>query len=264
MVGTSALWYPSRNISKVPALSSSSYWRFWGTLLWSSLIIFLFCVTQILFTVIEILVSYHGGYSQVVFAAKFQSAAQNGTTVAYATLVSTVVCCSSIGGIITLKKGTTLKDYLCVYKVPIRQIALWFGIILIFGVFSNLILYSLGEPIIQKWLLDVYKTAQPVWVLWIAVVVAAPLSEELFFRGFMFKGFQSSFLGITGTIMATSGVWASFHIQYDLAVIIDIWCLGIILGMARQITGSILTPLCLHTLFNLWGTVWVAISHYLH
>jgi membrane protease YdiL (CAAX protease family) len=131
-------------------------------------------------------------------------------------------------------------------------------------VLSVSILYPLGEPIIQQWVFEVYSTAHPVWVLWIALVIGAPLFEETFFRGFMFRGFQSSFLGLTGTTVTTSALWAVGHLQYDFYTIIDIGCFGVLLATARQMTGSLLMPLYLHALSNLCATVGASILQYSH
>jgi len=71
-------------------------------------------------------------------------------------------------------------------------------------------------------------------------------------------------LGLTGTIVVTSSLWAVIHLQYDFYVMIDIGCFGVLLATARQMTGSLLMPLYLHAFFNLCGTVGVAISQFSH
>ena len=42
----------------------------------------------------------------------------------------------------------------------------------------------------------------------IAVAVVAPITEEIVFRGFLFRGLSASFLGVSGTLIVTSVVWA--------------------------------------------------------
>jgi len=41
------------------------------------------------------------------------------------------------------------------------------------------------------------------------------LFEELFFRGFLFRGLSSSFMGPVGAVLVTSALWALIHTQYD-------------------------------------------------
>jgi len=264
MVSASALSSPTRDTVRRADTPPSPHWRFWGTFLWSTLIAIVFFVTQLVVMVIEIALSYHGKYTGSEFAAQLQSVTRNGNIQAHATIASTIVCCSLIAGAIKLKKRSTLKEHLCLYRVPTKTAVLWSGITLGYIVISTLIPYSLGEPIIQPWMLGVYTTAQPVWVLWVALLIGAPLFEETFFRGFMFKGVQSSFLGFPGAIIITASLWAALHIQYDFYAIIIIWCIGILLATARQLTGSLWVPLGIHTLCNLCTTVQVTIFSYLY
>jgi len=263
MVSASALWLPRGNRDHISDPSLSPHWRFWGTFLWSVLIFILLCISQLLVTIIQIKLSSQVIYSRFQVEAALQFATDNGNAVAYSIFASTIVVCSLIGGIIKLKRGATLKDYLCLYEIPAQTTALWFGITSIYVLGSSAIQYLLGRPIIPRWSFDVYTSAQPVWMLWVAVVIAAPLSEEMFIRGFMFRGLQSSFLGLPGTIVITSVLWAVLHIQYDFYVVVDIGCFGILLATARQMTGSLLVPLYLHSFINFCATVQVAVLQYL-
>jgi membrane protease YdiL (CAAX protease family) len=85
------------------------------------------------------------------------------------------------------------------------------------------------------------------------------LFEETFFRGFVFKGFESGFMGPIGAVLATTGLWAAIHIQYDAYGIATVFCLGLLLGTARAMTGSLLVPLGLHATANLVATIETAV-----
>jgi uncharacterized protein len=87
-------------------------------------------------------------------------------------------------------------------------------------------------------------------LLWVAVVVCAPWGEEVFFRGFLFKGWLHSVLGGWGTVLLTSLIWAVIHLQYDLYGITTIFVGGLLLGYARLKSGSIYPPILMHTLMN--------------
>jgi membrane protease YdiL (CAAX protease family) len=41
---------------------------------------------------------------------------------------------------------------------------------------------------------DTYETAEYTPLIWITFVIAAPLIEELFFRGFLFEGLRDSWM----------------------------------------------------------------------
>jgi membrane protease YdiL (CAAX protease family) len=91
-------------------------------------------------------------------------------------------------------------------------------------------------------------------------VVAAPLYEETFFRGFMFRGIRQSRLGATGALLITAAVWALMHVQYDAFTVAQIFAGGILLGAARLKTGSIYTTLAMHALWGLVATIEIAVS----
>ena len=90
-------------------------------------------------------------------------------------------------------------------------------------------------------------------------MVAAPLFEEIFFRGFMFAGLQHSRLGPIGAMVLSSLAWAIIHLQYDLYGITQIFLGGLLLGYARFRSGSIFPAIAMHALMNLIATVQVII-----
>jgi len=96
-------------------------------------------------------------------------------------------------------------------------------------------------------------------MIWVAFIIAAPLFEEIFFRGFLFKGLESSFMGPLGAVLVTSGIWAGIHLQYDLYGMGTVFCLGLLIGAARVVTASIVVPLVLHAVASLVATIEVAI-----
>ena len=187
------------------------------------------------------------------------SAAEDGYLLSLATFVTTVVCCGLVVGVIKLKKGSTLIEYLCIRPVSLGTMLKWIGLLAGFMVLSDLITTSLGRPIVPDFMSRAYATASPVWTIWIALILAAPLFEEIFFRGVLFKGLESSFLGPIGAVLVTAGLWAAIHIQYDAYEIATILCLGLLLGTARVFTGSLLVPLGLHAFANFVATTEAAV-----
>ena len=117
----------------------------------------------------------------------------------------------------------------------------------------------LGRPVIPEFMIDAYQTAGFVPLLWVALVVMAPVFEEIFFRGFIFPGIRNSRLGVTGAIVLTSLAWAACHVQYDLYHMTVIFGMGIVLGVARWRTESVYPPMATHAALNLVATVQVAV-----
>jgi len=70
------------------------------------------------------------------------------------------------------------------------------------------------------------------------------------FADFLFAGFQRSWLGIIGTIIVTSVLWAAIHVQYDHYGMAVIFLAGLVLGFARAKTGSLWLCVVLHSLMN--------------
>jgi membrane protease YdiL (CAAX protease family) len=113
----------------------------------------------------------------------------------------------------------------------------------------------LGRPLIPEFMSLAYTSADPVWLLWVAVVIAGPIFEELFFRGFLLAGFRASFLGPIGAVVLTSASWALIHLQYDAYDMSTIFVVGCVLGASRLKTGSVLLPIGMHILNNLIATI---------
>ena len=111
---------------------------------------------------------------------------------------------------------------------------------------------------------DVLKSAQAdgaLWLLVIAFCVAAPMWEEIFARGFLYRGWSESRLGVTGAIFLSSLAWTSLHLQYDWFFFGEVFSIGLLLGYLRYRTGSTWLTIVLHGINNLAATIqtfWLA------
>ena len=113
-------------------------------------------------------------------------------------------------------------------------------------------LYTLvGAPIVHSSMIQMYESSVLPSLLIFAVVVCAPIIEECFFRGFLFKGLMHSAIGSAGAILVTALLWSVIHMQYEWYGIIVIFLGGLLLGIARVRTGSILAPLLMHCAMNI-------------
>ena len=235
-----------------------AHWGFWGTLLWGVLIVVVFTALQVL-VLIMILALRKPGFSESDLTELLSAAEADGTVLAYTTFVTTVVCCALVAGIAKLKKHSILTDYLALRPVAFGTLLRWIGVTLGFAALWDAISILVGRPVVPEFMLSAYATAKPVWILWVSIIVAAPLFEEAFFRGFLLKGFESSFLRPVGAVLVTATLWAAIHIQYELPEIASIFVLGLLLGAARLRTGSLAVPVAMHAASNLWATIEAAI-----
>lgn len=92
----------------------------------------------------------------------------------------------------------------------------------------------------------------------LGIVIAAPIIEEVFFRGFLMTGLSSTFVGSYGAILISSIIWASIHVQYEFHYLVVIFLLGILLGVARLKSGSLFLAIILHSSVNLLSVIEVA------
>lgn len=86
----------------------------------------------------------------------------------------------------------------------------------------------------------------------IVVVVAAPVIEELFFRGFIYPAFRERW-GITAGIIVSGLLFAIFH--FNLYVFVPIAVVGFALAYLYERTGSLGPPIMLHAINNLISVV---------
>ena len=202
-----------------------------------------------------VVASRYGDLPEADLTQLLGSVSHNGYFLSVTTFVTTVVCCALILGIIKLKKQAVVRDYLAIRVVTRRTMLKWIALLAGFIVLSDLITGLLGRPIVPEFMSEVYSTADPVWMIWVALIIAAPLFEETFFRGFLFRGFESSFMGTAGAVLLTAALWAVIHLQYDGYGVATIFCLGVLFGAARALTRSLLVPLGLHAAANLVATI---------
>jgi membrane protease YdiL (CAAX protease family) len=84
--------------------------------------------------------------------------------------------------------------------------------------------------------------------LFLAVVIMAPIGEEMVFRGFLQKFLEEYWKDITRAILISSLIFAMIH--FNPYWTIQIYLLGIILGFLSWKTKSIIHSIILHSLNN--------------
>jgi membrane protease YdiL (CAAX protease family) len=224
-----------------------------GTALWFLLIAGVFLIIQtIILTVFAVAVQPNDGsvpsmeqMESIMLGLQF-----NGNVVAWTVTISGVACTILTFLAIKLKKPNSISTYLGFLKVDKLTYIKW-GVI-----FSAVLLASEGLSVLlekdsmPKHLIDIYQSASHKWFLWVAFVLVAPIFEEIFFRGFLFRGLANSFFGTVGAIIITSAIWASIHLQYDDYYIGMIFTWGLIFGYVRHKTNSIFIPVFLHMMAN--------------
>lgn len=148
------------------------------------------------------------------------------------------------------RKGPPVRDYLALRPASRSTTLRWL-------LYTALLLAALdrasvlaGYPVVPDWMKEIYRTAHFPMLLFFAIVVLAPVFEELLFRGFVFEGLRRSRLGVTGTIVLASAAWACVHLQYEWFYVGQIFGLGVLLGVARAQADSVVLPILMHSVSN--------------
>jgi CAAX protease family protein len=228
-------------------------WGFWWTLLFAGIIAAVYvCVHRVVAIAFGVVAKYRAPVPDLEsYLARLEF---NGLYLSVALFGSTVVCGSLILLFVKFRRGASVSEYLRLTPVPPVQLAKWSLAILLYAAASDATNVLLGRPM-PTFMAESYKTAGVLPLFWLAIVVAAPLFEELFFRGFVFAGLAASRLGAYWAIGMTAVVWGGIHQQYEPLDIFFICTGGVILGLARLKTDSVYTPIVLHALMNLVATI---------
>jgi len=236
-------------------------WGFWATLGFSAIIFGLFCALQILVVIafVSFAKTEHPELDLEVYA---KSLAFNGFCIAIMVVVSGLICTPLTLLFAKLRKNISVKNYIG-FREPLKREWLeWLPILAAFLFLSDAVSYLLHQPIAPPFMVEAYKTAPSLPALLFAIVVVAPIFEEIFFRGFLFQGIRYSRLGPIGAIGITSFFWAIIHLQYGIYGIATVFALGLLFGIARLKTDSIHLLMVMHSLVGIVATMETAL--YVH
>ena len=192
--------------------------------------------------------------------AGLQTLASHAVTIAVATIVSMPAPIAVIA-IAARRAGCAAVDYLALYRPKRADLIVGMLMIAVLLPLGDLSSWLTGRELVPPAVVDAYKTARSsgtLVLLAIALVVAAPLMEELLFRGFLFPGYAASRLGPWGAIVLTSAGWSVMHVQYEAFYLVHIFVLGCAFGWLRWRSGSTLLTVILHAIVNAVALVQVA------
>jgi membrane protease YdiL (CAAX protease family) len=114
------------------------------------------------------------------------------------------------------------------------------------------ILFISGRDVVPPFQVEVWRSAAEAgWLvaMIVAIVIVAPIGEEIAFRGFLFRGWARPGWELHA-IAAIALAWALLHIQYDWLGMVQIFIAGLVLGWFRWATGSTILTIGMHVLIN--------------
>jgi membrane protease YdiL (CAAX protease family) len=227
-------------------------WKFWGTALWGLFIFAAMFVGQI--AVVAYFILLQGGSFD---SASVIHVVGGGLTISLSVIMGLPAVLGALWVAIRLSR-TPFADYLALRwpswgNLLIGVVALF---VLVMG--WDLISRLTGREVEPGFMGDVLKSARAdgaLWLLVLAFCVAAPITEEFFARGFLYRGWSESFLGPVGAIILSSVVWTALHLQYDWFFLGEVFSIGLLLGYLRYRGNSIWLTVILHGLNNLAATL---------
>jgi membrane protease YdiL (CAAX protease family) len=233
-------------------------WKFWGTALWGLVIFAAMFAGQM--AVVAWFVLRRDGPIDMAAAIHVVG---GGLTISLSVIMGLPAVLAALWLAIRITR-TPFADYLALrgtswihYLVGIVALA-----VLVMG--WDLLSRATGREVAPGFMGEVLQSARAdgaLWLLAIAFCVAAPVSEELFARGFLYRGWSESFLAAPGAIILSSLVWTSLHLQYDWFFFGEVFSIGLLLGYLRYRFRSTWLTIFVHGLNNLAAvvqTLWLA------
>lgn len=221
-------------------------WNLKLTLIWSVLIGALFLAVQS--GVVFLYYKFSSGAANT-YSQQLANVPTNGILLSLMTICTAIIC-SGLILYLARRSEIGIDELLALKPVSVWQLVFWVAVLLGFAIVSNLVAMSFEQDIVTDFARDLFLNAGNMYLLFFAVVVAGPVFEELFFRGFVYHGLANSRLQAAGAIILTALIWTMVHAQYDWYVKGNIFVIGILFGLARYRSGSILPPLVMHVLMN--------------
>lgn len=178
-------------------------------------------------------------------------------TVVSASIIISCVLLMALSYLILRLKSADVRQYLALkpFSLPVGMGML--GMLLIFMIASQALTYFLDKtPLV--FVDPLYQSVSSVWLLVFAMVIVAPIYEELIFRGILWSAIAEQFAALPfsmqrGAVVAsivTSLVFAAIHLQYGIYEISTLVVLALIFCYARIKSGSLILPMLLHIINN--------------
>ncbi len=243
--------------------TSPTPWGLWPTLLLTVVLIAAASTTEIITAIIYTLHQYPiteaGTDVMTHFKKSFAQINPSGDLLSISLTLRSVLGLSLIALFCKLRRGLPLTHYLALRPIATRTVFISILVLLSYMLLTETIYYMAGRDPIGDFMRDTYTSTRNLPFLWFTIILTAPIFEEVLFRGFVYAGLRQSWLGHSGTILVTATCFAIVHLQYAIPEMFVVFGLGLILGIARWRSGSVLLPIALHSMNNLAATLQIAL-----
>ena len=227
-------------------------WKFWVTALWGLFIFAAMFVGQIVVVAWFILLRE----GPIDLAAAIHVVG-GGLTISLSVIMGLPAVLAALWIAIRFSR-TPFADYLALRWPSWTNLLIGVAALFVLVMGWDLLSRATGREVAPGFMGEVLKSARAdgaLWLLVFAFTVAAPITEEFFARGFLYRGWSESFLGPVGAIILSSVVWTALHLQYDWFFFGEVFSIGLLLGYLRYRSNSTWLTVVLHGLNNLAAVV---------
>jgi membrane protease YdiL (CAAX protease family) len=248
----------ARPLPHAPA-PSPRVWKFWGTCLWGVLVFAAMFAGQ--FALVACFLVLKGPPFDF---ASMRAVAGSGTVISLSVMMG-LPAVLAVLWLAIRRSGLAFSEYLALRRTSWGNLAIGIVALVALVVGWDMVSRAIGREVAPGFMVDVLKSAQAdgaLWLLVIAFSIAAPVTEELMVRGFLYRGWSESFLGPAGAIVLSSLVWTAMHAQYyDWFLFSEVMSIGLVLGVMRWRSNSTWLTIIMHGLNNFAATLqtlWLA------
>jgi|SRR5215217_930813 len=150
--------------------------------------------------------------------------------------------------IVARQRNISFQRHLGLQLPSWESALLWLVLFVVLVVIEEWLGNALGVAKPAPWSSKYYGMTKVIRV--VALVLIAPVSEELVFRGMLYHLVSTTRLKEVGAIFITALVFAAFHYQYSPKEVLLILVDGLFFGVVRYSTGSTVLTIALHMLGN--------------
>ena len=168
-----------------------------------------------------------------------------------AALLAAAMLCIPTAWLLVRAHEKAAWQFMGVRRVERKDMALAVGAILLFIAITDPInVYLFDRPLVPQFMKDAYATARKPLLLFVAVAIAAPVTEELLFRGFLFSALRSRGIRQGWVVLITTLLFTAVHTQYDIHDLTGVLMLGGLFGAGRARFDSVLPAMAMHAVAN--------------
>jgi membrane protease YdiL (CAAX protease family) len=236
----------------IPVQRPPRIWKFWGTTLWALLIFAAMFAGQM--AVVLWFVLRRDGPIDVAAAIHVVG---GGLTISLSVIAGLPAVLAALWLAIRLS-GTPFADYLALRGTSWINFIVGAVALGVLVMTWDAVSRATGREVSPGFMGDVLQSARAASALWLLVIafcIAAPITEELFSRGFLYRGWSESFLGVPGAILLSSAVWTAVHFQYEWFFLGEVFSIGLLLGYLRYRFNSTWLTIFVHALNNLAAVI---------